>query len=120
MPAIVSGVKTQSILQSEESGTLDRFGVDVVTSVEEIPSEKFPALLRGKNSVHPRFTNLAVSKVNWAAGRHGKFYRVTYIYEGFLTSLPEPVYTLATSLSEEPIQLHKDFAIGPTEWRGVH
>ena len=110
MPAEVHGIKTQVILQSEESGTLDRFGVDMLTRIEEVPSDRFPALLRSKYSVHPRFTAMAVSKVTWNSGKHGKFYRVTYVYEGFLNSLPEPVYTLSSSLSEEPIELHPDFA----------
>lgn len=109
MPAEVHGIKTRVIPQSEESGTIDRYGVDVVTRVEEIPSDRFPALMRSKYSVHPRFTAMGVSKVNWASGKHGKFYRVTYVYEGFLNSLPEPVYTLSSSLSEEPIELHPDF-----------
>ncbi len=109
MAATVHGIKTRVIPQSEESGTLDRFGVDVVTRVEEVPSEQFPALLRSKYSVHPRFTSMGVSKVNWNKGKSGKFYRVTYTYEGFLNSLPEPVYSLSSSLSEEPIELHPDF-----------
>lgn len=52
---------------------------------------------------------MGVSKVNWSSGKHGKFYRVTYTYEGFLNSLPEPVYSLASALSEEPIELHPNF-----------
>jgi hypothetical protein len=109
MPAEVRGIKSQVIPQSEESGTLDRYGVDIVTRVEEVPSTGFPALLRSKYSVHPRFTSMGVSKVNWVSGKHGKFYRVTYTYEGFLNSLPEPVYTLSSALSEEPIELHPNF-----------
>lgn len=109
MPAEVHGIKTRVIPQSEESGTLDRYGVDIVTRVEEVPSEGFPSLLRSKYSVHPRFTNMGVSKINWNSGKSGKFYRVTYTYEGFLNSLPEPVYSLSSSLSEEPIELHPDF-----------
>lgn len=110
MPAVVSGVKTQVIIQSEENGTIDRYGVDILTRVEEIPKDRFPSLLRAKNSVHPRFTAMGVSKINWTSGKHGKFYRVTYTYEGFLLSLPEAVYVLDTSLSEEPIELHPAFA----------
>jgi hypothetical protein len=110
MPAIVSGIKTRVIVQSEENGTIDRFGVDMLTRVEEVPAEGFPSLLRSKYSVHPRFTSMAVSKVNWTSGSHGKFYRVTYTYEGFLNSLPEPIYSLSSSLAEEPIELHPDFS----------
>lgn len=109
MPAEVRGIKTEVILQSEENGTIDRFGVDVLTRVEEVPKDGFPALMRSKYSIHPRFTAMAVSKVNWTKAKHSKFYRVTYIYEGFILSLPEPVYILDTSLSEEPIELHPDF-----------
>jgi hypothetical protein len=110
MPAEVRGIKTQVILQAEEDGTVDRFGVDILTLVEMVPAESFPTLLRSKYSVHPRFVNMGVSKVNWRLEKHGKFYRVTYIYEGFLLGLPEPVYTLSAALSEEPIELHPDFA----------
>ncbi len=110
MPPIVRGIKSRVIVQSEENGTIDRFGVDVLTRVEEIPSDRFPLLLRSKYSAHPRFSAMGVSKVSWTSGKHGKFYRVTYTYEGFLLSLPEAVYTLDTSLSEEPIELHPDFA----------
>jgi hypothetical protein len=110
MPAEVHGIKTQVILQSEKNGTIDRYGVDIVTRVEEVPSSGFPALLRSKYSVHPRFVSMGVSKINWTAGRHGKFYRVTYVYEGFLVSLPEPTYVLNSSMAEEPIELHPDFA----------
>ncbi|MGL4422116.1 MAG: hypothetical protein ACRCZF_15720 [Gemmataceae bacterium] len=109
MPAQISGIKTQVILQAEESGTVDRYGVDVLTRVEEIPSSQFPSLLRSKYSVHPRFSAMGVSKINWNLGKHGKFYRATYMYEGFLNGLPEPVYSLSSSLAEEPIELHKDF-----------
>lgn len=109
MPAEVRGIKTQVIVQAEESGTMDRYGVDILTRVEEVPKSGFPALLRSKYSVHPRFTSMAVSKVNWTTGAAGQFYRVTYTYEGFLVSLPEPVYSLSSSLSEEPIELHPDF-----------
>jgi hypothetical protein len=109
MPAEVRGIKSQVIVQSEENGTIDRYGVDIVTRVEEVPVTGFPALLRSKYSVHPRFIAMAVSKVNWVSGASGQFYRVTYTYEGFLNSLPEPVYSLSSSLSEEPIELHPDF-----------
>lgn len=110
MPAQVSGVKTSAILQTEESVEMDRFGVDVVTRVEEIPVAQFPALLRSKYSVHPVFTSMGMEKRSASKNRHGKFWRVTYTYVGFLLDLPDPVYTLSSALSEEPIQLHPDFA----------
>ncbi len=110
MPAEVRGIKTQVITQAEEDGTIDRFGVDIVTRVEEVPASGFPALLRPKDSAHPRFVSMGVTKINWRLGAHGKFYRVTYVYEGFLNTLPEPVYILNAAASEEPIELHPDFA----------
>lgn len=109
MPAEVRGIKNQVILQAEESGTVDRFGVDILTRVEEVPARRFPALLRSKYSVHPRYVNMAVSKISWQLARHGQFYRVTYTYEGFILGLPEPTYTLSAALSEEPIELHPNF-----------
>jgi hypothetical protein len=109
MPGEAHGIKTQVIVQAEEDGTLDRYGVDVITRVEEVPSSGFPGLMRSKYSDHPRFNSMGVSTVNWTLGKHGLFYRVTYQYEGFLNSLPEPIYILSSSLSEEPIELHPNF-----------
>jgi hypothetical protein len=108
MPRITSGVKTESIKQWEENGVADRYGVDSLTLVEEIPPEKFPELLRPSGSVHPRFPKMAVSKRTWTVAASG-FYRVTYQYEGVLLELPEATYDLQGSLSENPIQTHPDF-----------
>ena len=88
---------------------MDRYGVDSITAVEEIPIANFPNGLRSKYSIHPVFTSMAMSRISWAKGKGGQFYRATYLYEGFLQSLPDPVYELSGSLGEEPIQLHKDF-----------
>ena len=109
MAAIASGIKEQVILQGEENGTSDIAGNFVVTLVEEIPAELFPDLVRDRYSPHPRFSGLAVSKVGWTRAKHGKFYRVTYTYEGYVNTVPEPVYTLSASLAEEPIELHNTF-----------
>lgn len=109
MPAFVHGIKTRVIPQSEETGAVDRYGVDILTRVEEVPSDRFPSLMRAKGSGHPRFSAMSVSRISWALGKHGKFYRVTYLYEGFLLSLPDSIYELSGSLGEEPIQTHPDF-----------
>lgn len=109
MPGEVKGIKTQSILQVEEDGAIDRYGVDMITRVEKIPKDGFPALIRSKYSLHPRFTTMAVSRITWARVDAGQFYRVTYLYEGFLGSLPEPEYELDVSTAEEPIATHPDF-----------
>lgn len=109
MPSEIRGIRSRPITQSEQTGTMDRYGVDVITHVEEIPDAKFPQLMRHHGSVHPRFSTMAVSKISWQRGKNG-FYRVTYTYEGFLVSLPEPSYTLSISLAEEPIELHPKFA----------
>lgn len=108
MPEIANGVKEQSILQWEESGTDDRYGVDTITLTEKIPKSKFPELLRSKFSVHPRFPGMAMSKRSWQREASG-FYTVTYQYEGILLELPEATYDLDSTLSEKPIQLHPDF-----------
>jgi hypothetical protein len=109
MPSTVHGIKTQAITQSEERGSMDRYGVDMITRVEKIPKDQFPRLIRPKYSVHPRFTTMAVSRVDWEKGKDGQFYQVTYQYEGFLNDLPEPTYTLNVSTNEEPIQIHPKF-----------
>jgi hypothetical protein len=109
MPAVVTGKNDGPIRQVGERGTQDRYGVDMITLREKIPTALFPAYLRSKYSVHPRFTAMAVSRADWERIMGGSFYDVTYTYEGFLLSLPEPVYSLDTSLAEEPIELHPDF-----------
>lgn len=110
MSAPVHGIKTHSVLQAEQSGSVDRHGVDSITRVEEVPVLKFPELLLRPGTPHKRFRSMAVSKVSWARNPCGKFYRVTYLYEGYLLTLPEPTYyELSGALSEEPIQTHPDF-----------
>lgn len=110
MAANVSGVKRRVIPQAEESGVMDRFGVDTLTRVEEIPADLFPQGMQPVGTPHPRYRNMAVSKINYTKEKHGQFYRVSYIYEGFMVGLPEPTYDLDESNSEEPIQTHPNFA----------
>lgn len=109
MPATVRGSNNEAIRQIDERGRQDRYGVDMLTLVEKIPKDLFPSAIRSKYSVHPRFTAMEVSSIDWERTPSGAFYLVTYLFEGFLSSLPEPVYSLDTSLSEEPIELHPDF-----------
>ena len=82
----------------------------MITRVEMVPLVSFPALIRSKFSIHPRFTNMAVSQISGRLTHGGTFYEVTYLYEGFLGSLPEPEYELDVSLSEDPIETNPDFA----------
>jgi hypothetical protein len=111
MPATVRGIKADSILQPDESGSVDRYGVHALTRVELVPSTDFSKLLRALYTRHPDFPAMAVSRVQWDKPRNyaGKFYRVSYIYEGFINSLPAATYELSGTLTEEPIETHKDF-----------
>lgn len=111
MPPSVKGIKDEPILQPEENGSLDRYGVASLTRVELVPVSDFTRLLRALYTVHPQFPTMAVSRVNWDKTRQtaGQFYRVAYIYEGFIGRLPEPTYELSGTLSEEPIETHPNF-----------
>jgi hypothetical protein len=42
-------------------------------------------------------------------GHAGKFWRTSYLFEGFIRSLPEPTYELSGSLDQQPIATHPDF-----------
>ncbi len=83
--------------------------MDMITRVEMVPAALFPSKIRPEGSVHPRFTSMALSKRSFGQSHAGTFYRMTYLYEGFLVSLPNPTYELNGAVSEDPIQLHKDF-----------
>lgn len=110
MPAEIHGIKTRVIRQMESRMESDRFGVDILTLVEEVPDTHFPGLMRAMGAVHPRYSSMAVSKRSAELGKGGAFWRVTYIFEGFLFSLPDATYELSGSLDQQPIQLHKEFA----------
>ena len=111
MGATVSGIKSDSILQPDESGSVDRYGVHALTRVEMVPTTDFSRLLRALYTVHPDFPKMAVARVQWEKPRQfaGKFYRVAYIYEGFINALPDSTYELSGTLTEEPIETHPDF-----------
>jgi hypothetical protein len=110
MPAHISGIKSEPIPQVEESGAIDRYGVSAITRVEQVPVSLFSRLIRAVGSIHPRFPSMAVARVTWDLNHAGTFYKVNYIYEGFISKLPDPTYELSGTLSEEPIQTHKNFA----------
>ncbi|MES2995900.1 MAG: hypothetical protein V4733_03730 [Verrucomicrobiota bacterium] len=109
MPEKISGIKSVPIVQREMRLESDRYGVDMLTTAEEVPNDFFPLGLRGKGTGHPDFGFMAVSKYTAERGP-GKIWRVTYLYEGYLTSLPEPTYELSGTLSQEPISTHPEFA----------
>lgn len=112
MPPKVRGIKSDPILQPDESGVVDRYGIHSMTRVEMVPRDDFSRLLRSLYAIHPQFPAMAVSRVSWDKPKQfaGQFYRVSYIYEGFIGSLPEPTYELSGTLTEEPIETHPDFA----------
>lgn len=107
--AHTSGKRDAPILQPEEQGAVDRYGVDVLTRTEMLHKDVFPDQLRSKYSVHPNYRNMAVNRIDWQLVAGGEFYRVTYTYEGFIATLPEPDYELQGSLDEDPIELHPNF-----------
>lgn len=88
---------------------MDRYGVDMITRIEMLPAALFPTEIRQEGSAHPRFSSMAVSKRSFSQEAAGTFYRMTYLYEGFLLSIPSPTYELNGSVGEDPIQLHRDF-----------
>lgn len=112
MAVKVSGIKSDPIPQPEETGVVDRFGLHSMTRVELVPRDDFSRLLRALYTSHPQFPAMAVARVSWDKPKQfaGQFYRVSYIYEGFIGSLPDPTYELSGTLSEEPIETHPDFA----------
>jgi len=110
MAAKVRGLNSKAILQVEEDGDIDRYGVHTITRVEMVPAELFGDLLRRVGTLHPRWTSMALSKATWKLVEAGTFYRITYIYEGFIGSIPDATYEFTGALSEEPIQTHVNFA----------
>lgn len=74
----------------------------------KMPDDKFPGNLLSDFASHPIFTSMALSRKSGSRSSPG-WWTVTYTFEGFLLSIPEPTYELATSLSTEPIQTHPDF-----------
>jgi len=109
MATIVTGRNNRSIPQPTERGEMDRFGVDSITREEFIPAAELSKLLRAKGSAHPRFNFMSLSRRSYQLGMGGAFYKVTYLYEGFIESMPEPTYELNGAVREEPIQTHEDF-----------
>lgn len=108
MPYAQSGT-SQTITQLGESFATDRYGVDTIQLIVKIPDNLFPQQVLADFAPHPRFSNMLLSKRDGQRGEPG-YWNVTYTFEGFLLSAPEPTYELNTSLSQEPIQTHPDFA----------
>ncbi len=108
MPAKVSGNKG-IIPQPSTSFNTDRFGVDQITEIEELRSDLFPQNLKREGQAHPRFPTMALARRTGELGKAGTFYKITYLYEGFLVSFPAPVYNLSGGTGDEPIQTHPKF-----------
>ena len=100
---------TQVISQISERFGTDRFGVDSVELTVEIPDSLFPDQVLQDFAPHPRFSSMALTRKTGQRGKPG-WWTVNYVFEGFLLAIPEPTYELTTSLSQEPIQTHPDFA----------
>lgn len=107
MPSSSKG-STDVITQISESFATDRYGVDTIERVVKIPNTKFPSSLLADFATHPDFPNMELTKKRGTRSEPG-WWTVNYSFEGFLFTLPEPVYELTTSLSQEPIQTHPDF-----------
>lgn len=108
MPPRISGVKNDVIRQLEEEFETDRYGVDTCTLKHEVPDSQFPRGVLANFAEHPRFPSMTLTRRSGRRSRPG-FWGITYTFEGFLSTLPEPVYELAASMNELPIQLHPDF-----------
>lgn len=109
MPSKVTGDNSNPLPQPRESGTIDRYGVHSITRVEKVPADLFTSLILAPGTTHPRFTSMAISRATYSLMHGGRFYEVSYLYEGFVGSLPEPTYELGSATSDEPIETHVDF-----------
>lgn len=108
MPSRQSGTGL-TINQISERFETDRYGVDTIEFVVEIPDSLFPSSLLKDYEPHPRFSQMMLSRRSGMRSKPG-YWTVTYTFEGFTGDAPETTYELVTSLSQEPIQTHPDFA----------
>ena len=99
----------QVVVQVAERFETDRYGVDSIEMTVEIPDELFPEQVLVDFAPHPRFSSMALVRKTGQRGKPG-WWTVNYVFEGFLLQLPQPMYELAGSLSQEPIQTHANFA----------
>jgi len=100
----------QVVNQIAERFESDRYGVDSVELTVEIPDSLFPDHVLADFAPHPRFSQMSLARKSGQRGKPG-WWTVSYVFEGFLYEPPEdPTYELTTSLSQEPIQTHPDFA----------
>lgn len=107
MPEKSTG-RNDLIRQVDERFETDSFGVDMVALRVKIPDASFPNQVLAPFASHPRFTNMVLARRSGARSTPG-WWDVNYTFEGFLFDMPEPVYELAGSLDQEPIQAHPDF-----------
>ena len=107
MPSIAHG-RNNIIRQISEKIETDRFGVDTCQITVQMPDSLFPASVAGYYSSHPDFSNLLMTKRSITRSHPG-FWEVVYTFEGFIFSMPDPVYELTATLDQEPIQCHPDF-----------
>ncbi len=99
---------TNVVTQISESFETDRFGVDTIEQVVKIPNSKYPSQLLADFATHPDYGNMQLTRRRGTRTEPG-WWTVNYTFEGFLFTLPSPVYELKASLSEAPIQTHPDF-----------
>jgi len=107
MPSSQSGT-SQTIEQLSARFETDRFGVDSIEMTVKIPDSRFPGEMLANFAQHPDFSNMLLQRRSGQRTEPG-YWTVSYTFEGFLFEAPDPVYELATSLSQEPIQTHPDF-----------
>lgn len=100
---------TTVVNQISERFETDRFGVDSIEMTVEIPNNLFPQHMLVDFAAHPDFSTMLLTRRTGQRGKPG-WWTVNYVFEGFLVSSPSPTYELTTSLSQEPIQTHPDFA----------
>lgn len=116
MPSSTNGA-TSVVTQISERFETDRFGVDSIEMTVEIPNASFPSQMLIEGAIYPArppatssaYPNMSLTRRTGQRGKPG-WWTVNYVFEGFLVSLPDPTYELTTSLSQEPIQTHPDFA----------
>lgn len=110
MPAIARG-SNNSFFQGNENGTVDRYGVAMMTAQHSYPFEEFATSLLPIGTMHPTLTGMEVTKASFRVIPGRKRLEVVYAYEGFIGSLPEPTYEFQGSFGREPIGAHPNIEL---------
>lgn len=107
MPSQSKG-RDDIVNQLSERFETDRYGVDTIELIVKIPDSQFPSSMLRDFAPHPQFPQMLLTKRSGSRSEPG-WWTVGYSFEGYMFQLPDPVYELNASLSQEPIQTHEDW-----------